>query len=65
MKGERERENLPKIVPKISPMDLEMAPFASASRQALRAQAQALVPMRYSSIMFHPIMNAINSPTVT
>lgn len=45
--------------------DVLMAPFVSESRLALRAHAHADVPMRYSSTMFQPIRNAINSPTVT
>lgn len=56
---------LPKMVPTLFAIAPETAPSVRASKQALRAQAHALVPIRYSNIMFHPIMNAINSPTVT
>lgn len=49
----------------LPPIALLIAPFAKASKQALRAHAQALVPIRYSKTIFHPITNAMNSPTVT
>jgi hypothetical protein len=42
-----------------------IAPELMASKQALRAQAQADVPIKYSSTIFHPMIKAINSPTVT
>jgi hypothetical protein len=55
----------PKTVPKVSLMLLLMLPPASESKLALRAHAHALVPIRYSRIMFHPMTNATNSPTET
>jgi len=55
----------PKTVPNVSLMLLLIVPPNSESKLALRAHAQALVPMRYSRIMFQPMTNATNSPTDT
>lgn len=55
----------PKTVPKVSLMLLLMEPPANESKLALRAHAHALVPIKYSRIMFHPMTNATNSPTDT
>lgn len=59
------KKHSPNIVPTLSATALLIASFVKALKQALRAQAQALVPIRYSRIIFHPITNAMNSPTVT
>lgn len=55
----------PKKVPMLFSIEWLIAPLARASKHALKAQAQALVPIKYSKIIFHPITKAINSPTVT
>uniref|UniRef100_A0A1Y1KW94 Uncharacterized protein n=1 Tax=Photinus pyralis TaxID=7054 RepID=A0A1Y1KW94_PHOPY len=54
MTNAKKSGGLPNIVPTLSSIASLMAPFDKALRQALNAQAQALVPMRYSSIIFHP-----------
>ena len=56
---------LPIIVPKDLSVLFDIAPFVRASKQALRAQAQAEVPINSSKTIFQPMTNAVNSPTVT
>ena len=56
---------LPKTVPKVSLMLLLIDPPINESKLALKAHAHALVPIKYSNIMFHPMTNATNSPTDT
>ena len=41
-----------------------IAPLDKMSKTADKAQAQDAVPIMYSRIIFQPIMNATNSPTV-
>jgi len=41
-----------------------IAPLDKMSKTADKAQAQDAVPMMYSRIIFQPIINATNSPTV-
>lgn len=55
----------PNTVPKVSLMLPLIDPPANESKLALKAQAQAEVPIKYSKIMFHPMTNATNSPTDT
>ncbi len=64
-----EKQKYPTILPNNSPnmsyMVSFMAPLVNESKQALMAQAQAEVPIKYSKIKFQPMTKAISSPTVT
>lgn len=55
----------PNTVPNASLMLPLIDPPANESKLALRAQAQAEVPIKYSKIIFQPMTKATNSPTDT
>lgn len=56
---------LPNTVPNVPLILFDIAPFSNESKLALRAHAHALVPIKYSKIIFQPMTKATNSPTET
>lgn len=56
---------LPNIVPTEAAIERLISPPDSESKLADNAHAHALVPIRYSRIIFHPMTKATNSPTDT
>lgn len=55
----------PPMTPNLFESAVVMAWLLRESKHRLKAAAQADVPIMYSSIIFQPMKNAINSPTVT